>query len=327
MNFVRHLICVFVILLIFLPRNLLSDENIHHLISLHGKEYEEARNKIIKNGKLILPKNAQLDTLLLLEILQARKQHPDLFKKLPKEVIQPAYKMYEEQMKVFSNCPYKIIKGRVATFMRQGGIIEEEEGVISISLTGNFADLNEIKRPLQKEWLGKIKKIKEINKTACLAAIEYLWKLSKHWRVEYELLDLFYEKNNSGRFNKRLLPVSMDIFERSNHPLILELCAKIFLKENYKKPLLLAREKLNNAYENNRYNLPYSFVIYINKFGNDNDKKILRKIKRLQEEKRKKYQKATRNKASLLEIKSKEKKTEKTPEDQDDNFDNIFLQE
>lgn len=253
--------------------------SLEKLLELNGKRYEKTRDIILKNGELSFNKNISPRELLLLEILKARKKHPEIFKKLP-IVIEKGYYAYQKQMKIFGDCPGKFITKNALQFSSQGGI--EKKVYIKVDVTEESAPYAAEVKHIQTD--AQVAKAKDINSAARLAVIEYLWKLTKRPRVIYELLEAFVYPINPIS-SQQYLPALEDVFKNINGFMSIETSVKIFIKSKYKKIIPTAKNKLQECLKKKDYKSAYAILRLLKELKIDNyntlERKLLPELKKM----------------------------------------------
>jgi hypothetical protein len=240
-------------------------KNIEDLLPLHGNEYVAARDKVLDSGIQI--KEAGMDhprMALMTEILNERTKHPELFKKLSDMVKKCTAPQPPRETRQSSPLPYISLTGAAASLMRQG--IEKKEYVTNEVTKESAPYMVEVKH-IQTD--DEVARAKELNRAARLAVIEYLWKISEDWRVDYELSDIF--ALSSKEYVMPYLPVFADVFQRSTHFLVLENCAKIFINANYSESLPLLKGKIDQCFGEKQYLSCLVILPAIERFGDKSD--------------------------------------------------------
>jgi len=245
------------------------------IVNSHGKEYIKLRNAVLSNKQTsLVEKNDDIRLLLLASMLEARKKHPELFQKLAGIVKKCTVPRQPRRARLDSPLPYIFLTGKIRKFMQQG--IEKKE-YITTEITKKSAPYMVDVKHYQTD--KQVADAKVMNEVARLAIIEYLWKLTDDWRVEYELLDVFYWISGIKKLDKKLLPVFEDVFKRSNHFMVLKMCLNIFSNEKYKKALPLMRKKLNQCFEIKNYKSCNVIIVFLEKEGDKNDMEIIENLK------------------------------------------------
>jgi hypothetical protein len=261
--------------------SLVAGSEVQQLVNLHGQEYIQTRDELLKTLKLddkslvANPADSwQLD--LMKQILIERLGHLKLFEKLPKVIQKASQNPDYKKMSYLTDgtaesTPYTYITGDVARYLQQG--IEKKKYIKIENPTGLLGDSVQVEHTQTDEAVAKAK---ELNRAARMAVVEYLWKITDKDREKYELLDsldrwIIYYYPKDG-----LMPLVVEIFKDSDYWRTVERSCCIFNECKYKEALPVVRVSFKRLYAQKNFGCCNKMIPYLERFGNDQDRKMVK---------------------------------------------------